>query len=429
MRLGPYRHRERCALCWSVRLDEVLSLDYTPLANEFVTKSEMEFAAGGQPERQQQVFPLGLVMCQVCKHVQIQDIVDARRLFKNYVYATGTSAVTVEHFRKQAETLVKDLRLVPSSFIVEIGSNDGTLLSEFKKLGCKRVLGIDPAKDIASSAVSRGIPTIIDFFTPVLAEHIVEEHEHASVVIANNVFAHAEDVRSIAIGVRELIGRRGHFVFEVSYLMDIAEHLTFDTIYHEHFSYHALKPLVSMFEELGLKVYDAVRIPGQMGRGSLRVSVAHESKKLPVDMMVTTSIEVEERSGILSSGFYKDIKGRITAAGVYLSNFLNEELAQGKTIVGYGAPAKLTTLMYAFGLNKRHAQFIVDDSPLKQGMFTPGLHIPVVTPSALDLIPPGSIVVVYAWNFADDIIKRFAGMDLVWVVPVPLFRKIEGGKS
>lgn len=416
MKLGPSRRRERCALCQSVRLTEVLNLGHTPLANEFVAEEEAA--------NQQEVFPLVLVMCQSCKHVQIRDIVSSKRLFDNYLYATGTSPVTIEHFKNQAATLAENLKLSKDGFIVEIGSNDGTLLAEFKKLGYRNILGVDPARSIAQTAVDRGVNTLKEFFTSTLAEHIVKARENANLVIANNVFAHAEDIRDIAIGARELIGRNGWFVFEVSYLMDIAEYLTFDTIYHEHFSYHALVPLVAMFDELGMKLYDAERVPGQVGRGSLRCYAAPRSRKLVSNLRLDKLIEEEKKAGILWSDFYVNTKMQIAAAGGVLSGFLDERLAQGDTVVGYGAPAKLTTLMYSFGLGTKHAKFIVDDSEWKQGLFTPGLHIPVVPPTALINLPPKSVVVVYAWNFADDIIKRFANLDVVWVVPAPKFRRV-----
>jgi hypothetical protein len=405
MRVGPYRIRQRCALCTSTSLEIVLGLGHTPLANEFV-KDPFSSA-------EQEVFPLRTALCETCGHLQMSTLVSGERLFRDYVYVTGTSPVTVKHFDEQAQAIYTKLG-VQNPFVVDIGSNDGTALQSWKKLGAK-VQGVDPARAVARSATENGIPTIPEFFTPSVARVLPQ----ADVVIANNVFAHAENLDEIAQGVRMLIGSRGVFVCEVSYLGDILEKLAFDTIYHEHFSYHALRPLCRKFEDMGMKIFSAEWNPQQLGRGSLRFYAADATSPLAKDDgSVQRMVEEEERKGYFNKRTYAQLYDRIQGFGRALKESLDERLAQKMSIVGYGAPAKLTTLMYAFDMGAQYSSFIVEDSPWKQGLYTPGLHIPVLHPAELINRRPDTCV-VWAWNFADSIIKKNVGFDGDFIVPLP----------
>lgn len=340
-------------------------------------------------------------------------LVSSERLFRDYVYVTGTSPVTVRHFDEQAQSVYNKIG-VRNPFVVDIGSNDGTALQSWKKLGAK-VQGVDPARAVAKSATESGIPTIPEFFTPSVAKTLPE----ADVVIANNVFAHAENLDEIAQGVRLLIGKQSVFVCEVSYLGDILEKLAFDTIYHEHFSYHALRPLCRMFETMGMKIFSAEWNPHQLGRGSLRFYAADAASPLAKDDgSVQHMIEDEERKGYFRKLKYIQLYNRIQEFGHDLKESLKERLDQKQTIAGYGAPAKLTTLMYAFDMGAEYNSFVVEDSPWKQGLYTPGLHIPVLHPGELINRKPDACV-IWAWNFAESIIEKNAGFDGDFIIPLP----------
>ena len=410
--------RAACALCDvpQASLTQVMQLAATPPANEFVGPDEVA--------KPQELIPLSLLLCDRCGHLQLAEIVDPRRLFSHYVYVSGTSPVFVEHFARFARDLVGRFGLGANAFVVDVGSNDGTLLKQFQALGVKNVLGIDPGVEIVQAAVAAGVPTREGFFTEALAEELRATRGPASLLCANNVFAHAEDLKGFARGVKALLADEGVFVFEVSYLVDVIENLLFDTIYHEHLAYHALRPLVGFFERLGLRLFDAERV-GTHG-GSVRCFVCPAGARHTDSERLAGLLKQEEALGLFSPALYAGFKQRILELGRALRERVREIRAEGQHIAGYGAPAKLTTLMYEFGLDGDSIDFIVDDSPWKQGRFTPGTHIPVLPSSALLDRRPGWCV-VFAWNFADSIVKKnqqYLAAGGRFIVPLPRLQEI-----
>ena len=404
------RTRKDCRLCGSRELDRVMSLGKTPLANAFVT---------AQQRQEQERFPLDVWFCKGCGHVQLLDIVDPEVLFRHYVYVSGTSPVFIEHFRRYAQAVVKDYKLQLEDQVIEIGSNDGTLLRFFKEAGM-RVLGIDPAKAIAAAASEAGIPTQAEFFTLGLAQKLRQEGWRPSVIAANNVFAHADDLHGILSGVAHLLSPEGVFIFEVSYLADVYEKTLFDTIYHEHLSDHTVKPLVGLFERHGMELIDARRVDSH--GGSLRAVAKLKGGSWPRQAGVEGLIKEETRLGLDTPAAYQKLFQDIQNRKQELTVLLNQLKQAGKRIAGFGAPAKATTLMFHFGLGPDTLEYIVDDSPLKQGLFSPGHHIPVVPSSYLYDAHHPDYVLVLAWNFADSIIKKheaFAKSGGCFIVPLP----------
>lgn len=405
-----------CRLCNSPKLEQALSLGSTPLANQFTDL----------PGAKQEVYPLDLLECQQCGHVQLSVVVDPEILFKDYVYVSGTSPVFVEHFRQYAEEAIKQFNLQPDDLVIDIGSNDGTLLKFFKEAGMK-VLGVDPAEKIAAAAQASGIETLPDFFDHPLSKRIAEEYGQASLIVANNVFAHIHDLAGVVRGVQRLLKPEGVFVFEVSYLLKVCERTLFDTIYHEHLSYHHVAPLIPFFESHGLRLFQA-RVVDTHG-GSLRCYVGSPERK------VTPSIENlcrdEASRGLLVPGkersinVFERLDNTIRILGDTLTSRLKVLKSQGKKIAGYGAPAKVTTLMHRFGLGSDTIDFIVDDSPLKQGLYTPGKHIPVLPSSAIEERKPDYLLIL-AWNFADPITEKcqaFKEAGGKFIVPLPKFKE------
>ena len=385
----------------------------TPLANEFVPASDR-----GRPQDQ---FPLELGLCERCGHVQLRDVVDPERLFRNYVYVSSTSPVFVEHFRRYAQALMRLTDLAPGSTVVEIGSNDGALLRCFKDAGM-RVLGIDPARAIAAQASGRGVNTLPEFFTRALARQLSAQGWVADVIAANNVFAHADDLHDIAEGVAQLLTPDGVFVFEVSYLLDVVEKTLFDTIYHEHVSYHTVAPMVGFFERHGLELIDAIRVDTH--GGSLRGIVKRRGGRLPHQVSVEELIRLERARGLDRPEAYERLAQTIQQRKAELVGLLRRLRSTGKRIVGFGAPAKATTLLFAFGIEPGWLECIVDESPWKQGLYSPGHHLPVVAPEILydDGAARPDYALILAWNFAESIMSKhraFLEGGSHFIVPLP----------
>ena len=389
-----YFRRKTCRLCKSEDLDSVLKLNSTPPANAFVKKTELNFT--------QKTYPLEVFFCKNCNHVQILDVVNPSILFENYVYVSGTSPVFRNHFEEYAIDIIKEFNPSYEELIIDIGSNDGTLLSCFKSRGYK-VLGIDPAKEIADQANRKGVETLNDFFDFEVSEHININYPKASIISANNVFAHCDDLIGIIRGVKNILSQNGVFVFEVSYLVDVFEKTLFDTIYHEHLSYHSVIPLCKFFKSNGMHLFKVDRINTHGGsiRGYARLSndssYEHESIK--------NLISLEKKLGINKKQTLLNYASKINDLKLNLNNILRTLKSQGKKIGAFGAPAKATTLMYQYGLDKFLIDFIIDDSPLKQGLFSPGLHIPVLSSHAIVTEKPDYLLLL-AWNFSDSIIKK-----------------------
>ena len=388
----------------------VLQLAPTPPANAFVPADER-----GRPQER---FPLDVFFCEDCAHVQLLDVVDPRLLFENYVYVSGTSPVFVKHFEDYARDVRTRFAPAPGSLVVDIGSNDGTLLRFFKDAG-HAVLGIDPAKKIAEEATRAGIPTRAAFFTPAMAQALRAELGPASVITANNVFAHIDDLRGVVEGVRTLLAPGGVYVFEVSYLVDVFQHTLFDTIYHEHVAYHSVKPLVRFFRENGMELVEALRVPSH--GGSLRGIAQLAGGPHPVGASVAAALRNEEQLGLDRPETFVQFGRNIEGLKQDLGRLLRDLKKQGKRIAAFGAPAKATTLMFHFEIGPDLVDFIADDSPLKQGLFSPGYHIPVLPAAALYEQKP-DYVVILAWNFAGPIMKKHEAYRAAgghFIVPIP----------
>lgn len=387
-----------------------MELQPTPPANAFVPGDRLGI--------EQPVFPLDLFFCTSCGHVQLLDVVDPKLLFENYVYVSGTSPVFVRHFEDYATDILDRFQPPAGALVVDIGSNDGTLLSFFKKAGYQ-VLGIDPAQAIAGDATTRGIETWCDFFTPKLSASLKQQRGPAHVITANNVFAHADDLNGIVTGVRELLASGGVFVFEVSYLVDVFEKTLFDTIYHEHVAYHSVKPLQQFFAANGMELISAERIDSH--GGSLRGVAQLADGPQAMQPSVARLISMEKSLGLDQAATLQAFGQKIDLVKAELTEILRRLKAEGKSIAGFGAPAKATTLMYHFGIGPDVIDFIVDDSPLKQNLYTPGMHIPVLPTQAIYDRKPDAVVIL-AWNFAKPIMEnhaRYLAGGGQFIVPLP----------
>jgi SAM-dependent methyltransferase len=412
------KHKTHCRLCGSASLERVLPIRPSPIGDAFVTAE--------RTSEPQDLYPLDCYLCLDCGHLQNLDVVDPDVLFRDYTYRTSVSLGLVEHFKRYARSVVEGLGIPQGSLVVEIGSNDGSLLKAFKSEGM-RVQGIDPARNIAASATEDGVPTIPDFFSSRLAAMIKAEQGSAAVFCANNVFAHIDDMSDVVDGIRLLLADDGAFVFEVSYIVDMIDNMVFDTIYHEHVSHHALIPLETFFNRHDMTLFHVART-GTKG-GSIRAFAQPKSTgKRPRSAELSALIAEEERRGITGPQIYRDWFNAIESRKRKVLNLLDHAIAEGKTVAAYGASTTTTTLLYHFELEKR-VSFIVDDNPLKQGRFSPGAHIPVLPSSELGAKRP-DIVVILAWIYAEPILKRnqaYLEAGGQFLVPLPEPQTIDRG--
>jgi len=404
-----HRRNQACRLCGSRDIELVLALTATPPANAFVPPERL---AEPQP-----VFPLDVHLCRDCGHLQLVDIVDPEYLFGHYVYTSGAAPVMVAHLRSYAQSVIGRFRPGASDLVVEAGSNDGTFLRPFQEAGI-RILGVDPARNIAAKANAAGIATLAAFFNAGTAQSVRAQHGAARIVAANHVFAHVADMQGFVTGVRELLAPDGVFVFEAGYLVDVYEKTLFDQIYHEHLDYHRVAPLRRFFAANGLEFFDAERVDIQGGalRGFAGRPGAH-----PVSQALAQLEAYETKIGLDRAATFRDYAARIDRCRTELTALLSDLKRQGKRIAGYGAPAKATTLMYHFGLDRDAIEYIVDDSPLKVGLYSPGLHVPVLPVCTIYERRPDYLVML-AWNFAAAIMGKHAAFrdgGGHFIVPLP----------
>lgn len=402
--------RQACRLCNSNQVKLVLPINASPIADAFVAETQLSQA--------QPLIPLDLYQCQSCGHVQNLDIVNPELLFRDYIFTTASSAGLVEHFRSYASDVIREFGITSNELVVEIGSNDGTLLKFFRDVGL-RVVGVDPARDIAKQASVAGIPTIPEYFNAVLSERIQKDYGKAKLIVANNVYAHADQLGDLTDGIAALLDDDGIFVFEVSYLLDIIDKFVFDTVYHEHLSYHSIKPFVQFFAQHGLHLFDVKTISTK--GGSIRGFVQKASGPHTERPVVSQMIIEEERRGLHSPQIFKDYEREILARKAAVLDYLEQAKQNGLKVAAYGASTTVTTLLYHFELTDKIA-YLIDDNVKKHGMFSPGCHLEVKPSSILYSHERPDAVIILAWQYASPIMTKNADYlkaGGVFVVPLP----------
>lgn len=403
-----WREETACRSCKSPELEVVIEFGETPLADRLLRDDQLD-----EPEP---VVPLTLIVCRSCSLAQIRETVDPRALFgAEYPYFSSVSPALMRHFAGTAAAIMQRVELNESTLVVEAASNDGYLLRHFQKLGIP-VLGVDPAVAPAEAAMSAGVPTLVEFFGIDLARRLTSEGRRAMVFAANNVLAHVPDLNGFVAGIAEVLVDDGVAVIEVPYVVDLVDHCEFDTIYHQHLCYFSLTALVPLFERHGLVLSDVERVP--IHGGSLRLFIERGTAQRP---SVTAMLSAERERGFDGPDAYRGFGDRVAALRRRLRELLDRAHADGARIVGYGAAAKATTLMAYCGIGRDDLEYVCDLSEFKQGRFMGGNHLPIRPPSALRNDPP-DLVLVLAWNFADEIIDQnrwFADTGGRFLVPVP----------
>ena len=401
--------RSDCRLCHGTDLQLVLALAPTPLADAYVPPSR---ADDPQPS-----FPLDLYLCNDCGFVQLLDVVQPQEIYVDYIYESSSSLGLAEHFDAYAAEVLERVRPPAGSLAIDIGSNDGMLLKSFRARGMS-VLGIDPAVEIAREATEAGVETLAEFLTPETARRIREERGPAAVVTANNVIANIDDLDEVAAAIRELLAPDGVFVFESFYLGDLVRNMVFDFFYHEHLSAFAVRPVDRFFRRHGLELIDALRVPTK--GGSLRYSLQLEGGKRPVSAAVGELSELERRQGLDRPELFRAFSRRIETAKQEVLALVRRLKDEGHALAGYGASATTTTLMYHFELGEL-IDYLVDDYAAKQGLLSPGLHLPVLPSEAIYERQPDELVVM-AWRYFEPIMARharFGERGGRFIVPMP----------
>jgi len=405
-----HHKRTTCRACGSVELDRFLELGPTPLANSFLS-SPYEFPA-------ELSYPLDLYLCRMCSLVQLMDVISPEVLFSDYIYVTGTSDTIAAHNREYAATVTGLLGLAGDDLVVEVASNDGSLLACFRDLGV-RTLGVEPATNIAGMARARGIETENIFFGDTAAEGLRERHGTARAVIGNNVLAHVDDTQGILRGAASLIDDSGLVIVEVPYLAEMIERLEYDTVYHEHLCYFSITSLMRLAESVGLSVVRVDRVP--VHGGSVRVYFGLRASHPAHSTDSTTMAADEVAAGLTGRARYDAFAEGVRVNREELTSLLEGLAREGRTIAGYGAPAKGNTLLNYCRIGTRLVPYTVDKNPMKVGLFTPGMHIPVLPAQAIVERQP-DYVLILAWNFADEIMAQqgeYRKRGGRFIIPIP----------
>ena len=381
-------YKFECRSCENTNLKRVVSLGYQPLANNLLNNKN----------EKHELYPLEMNYCPKCHNCQLSVAVDPKKMFSNYLYTSSTSSSFRNHFIGAAKNYVKLLKLKSNkSYIIDIGSNDGVALKPFKDMGFKKILGIEPAKNLAKLANKNKIKTFNGFLE---SKNLKKIKGNADVILASNVFAHSDKLKEMADCMLKLLKKNGTIIIEVQYLLNTLQDLTFDNIYHEHYNYWSLTSLVNFFNNFNTTIFDAERVDTH--GGSLRVYIK-KGKKIKIKKSVKELLDEEETFGLKKYKTYQDFGVKINKLKENVIKNIDNLKKNNKKIIGFGAPAKATTALNFFGISHQ-IDFIIEDNKLKHKKFIPGVLISIKSKKYLK--EKNSLILVLAWNFYDEIKKN-----------------------
>jgi len=402
-----------CRICGVELKHTFVDLGISPLANSYLKAEDLT--------RMEPHYPLCVYVCDACYLVQLPVFESPEAIFGDYAYFSSYSESWLKHAKTYTEEIVERFGYGGNSQVIEIASNDGYLLQYFKEKGIP-VLGIEPAKNVAKAADEAGIPTRIDFFGRRMAQELAREGKYADLLIGNNVLAHVPTLNDFVEGMKIILKSHGVITMEFPHLMRLIEENQFDTIYHEHFSYFSFTTVEKVFAMHGLKLFDVEELPTH--GGSLRIYARHiddDSKR--VSKRVLDLKDREETAGLTRLEFYLSFGERVKETKRNILGFLLNAKREGKSIVGYGAPAKGNTLLNYCGMRTDFIEYTVDRSPHKQGQYLPGTHIPIYHPDKIKETKPNYLVIL-PWNLKEEIMEQMAhirewGGRFVVLIPAP----------
>jgi len=399
-----------CRICGERLPDPFLDLGQMPLANSFLS-GPSEFAAEAR-------YPLAVAGCGTCGLLQLNYVVPAEQLYRNYIYVSATSDTVRAHAATLSAGLIRQYGWGTSDLVVEVASNDGTVLKAFQRDGV-RVLGVEPAKNIAAIAESEGVPTVAEFFTMDTARAVLESHGPAAGILGRHVFAHVDDVHGFFDGVGHLLRDDGVFVIEVPYVGDLLAHMEFDTVYHEHLSYIGLEPMSRLADQHGFRLVDVERV--SLHGGSIILHMQRASAGTRASERLVAMLAEERALGLAAPERLAAFATGVLEWKARFETLIADVAASGATLVGYGAAAKANTLLNFCPDVARTLKVILDRSPHKHGLLTPGTHIPVEPVDAWQQ-EHATHMVILAWNFQQEIIRQMAPFKEAggrFIVPIP----------
>ena len=410
------QERTHCRTCGSSNLKLILDLGQTALANDFLKPEDVP---GYKVS-----LPLRVVLCPDCSLVQLADTVDPRLLYSHYAYVTSTSKTMDKHLDNLMTHLLSTARLGAGSKVLEIASNTGLFLKKFKEQGCE-VLGIEPATNIADVAIATAIPTRKEFFNAATAANLRAEWGAADLILGRHVFAHIDDLKDLVAGLEAVSHQETLIAFEVPYAVDFFEHTEYDTIYHEHLSYITIAAIEALVKDTAFMVSRVDHYP--IHGGSILFHLRHRSSMAKAHASVAQALEKEKSMRLAEPATWEIFAQRVNHIRTALPALLRKLKAQGKRIIGYGASAKGNTLLNTCGLMSKELDYIIDNTPFKQGKVAPGSWIPVRPPELLLQDQP-DYALLLAWNFAPEIIRReteFQKRGGRFIVPIPEPKMVE----
>ncbi len=403
-----------CIVCGKKTVEQFLDLGQMALANKFLSREELALA--------EPTYPLQVGFCHTCGHVQLTEAVPPQAMFEDYLYVSAASDTLKAHLYDLSDVVVRRCGLGAKDLVMDIGCNDGTLLEGFRRHGVK-ILGVDPAQNLAKLTRGDGIDRYVGFFTATAAQAIVQKWGKATAITATNTFPHIPQLQDFIDGVKTVLAPSGVFVIEAHYLVNLLEQGAFDTIYHEHVSYWAVGPMVYLFNKAGMDVVHVERLP--LHHGQIRI-FAQRKGEGRVQSSVEELLKTERSLGIDQFSTYQRFADTTRKIRTDLHAMIQALRNAGKKLAAYGAPAKGNTLLSFLDVGPETLLYIADRSPLKQGRYTPGSHIPVVSPERLLRDQP-DYTLLLAWNFTDEILQQQAEYRRRggrFIVPVPQARVI-----
>jgi hypothetical protein len=399
-----------CRLCGHAELRSILDLGATPPCERFLTAEQLDV-----PEI---TYPLNLRLCPKCLLLQIPALISPEDNFTDYAYFSSYSDTWVEHARGYVTSAIQRAQLDKDSFVVEVASNDGYLLQHVVAAGIP-CLGIEPSVNVAEAARDRNVPTLVEFLDETVAEKVTAEHGRASLVVANNVYAHIPDLLGFTRALRALVADDGFLSIEVHHALSLVANAQFDTIYHEHFQYYTVMSAQRALATAGLVLVDVEHLASH--GGSIRLWAQPQEADGVVQPSVAAAIEAERAAGLGSEEGYAGLAGRVATLRNDLVSFLIDCSRRGITVAGYGAPGKGNTLLNYCGIRSDLLPYLVDRIPYKHGRFTPGTRIPVLSPDEIAKNRP-EMILVLPWNLRREISEQLAwtaewGAKLVFPLP------------
>ena len=384
----------KCRFCNSNLSKIFADLGDSPLANSYLKESDFV---------NEKFYPLCTFLCENCFLVQLDEIETPENIFSEYAYFSSFSTSWLKHAKDYVDMIIPKLSLDENSLVIEIASNDGYLLQNFTGKHIP-VMGIEPAQNIAKSAIEKNIPTLTKFFDSHLAKDLVSKKKTADLIIGNNVFAHVPCLNDFVIGLKILLKPNGVITLEFPHLLQLMQNNQFDTIYHEHFSYFSLITAKKIFEYHDLKIFDVEELSTH--GGSLRLYITHfDNNQINKNTEVDSIIEKEKKFGLTQINTYENFSKNIIQIKTNLLNFIEKAKKNSKTLVCYGAPAKGNTLLNYCGLSKTQIDYTVDKNPSKQNLFLPGTHIPIFSPEKIKETKPDFILIL-PWNLQEEILNE-----------------------